>query len=125
MDDNFIDMEFIRGRILELRNTTTLSDRKLSLELGYNPSYIKEILAGRNKPTLEGVLNICDYFKITITEFFDKDNDNPVLMKEIYRELARISNNNLIELHSILKVLQPQDYNALVSLLKRYSKSEK
>jgi len=60
--------------------------RKLSIALGYNPSFIKEILSGRNKPSLDALINICDYFHITLFDFFNIEVDNIILYKEIYNE---------------------------------------
>lgn len=123
MANDIVDIDFIKNRILELRNTTSLSDRKLSIALDYNPSFIKEILSGRNKPSLDALINICDYFHITLFDFFNIEVDNIILYKEIYNELKRLCGDDLYKVLSFLKVLQPQDYQTLVSIINRYCKS--
>ncbi len=120
MRNDNIDMDFIKNRILELRNTTSLSDRKLSMDLGYNPSFIKEILSGRNKPSLDALINICDYFHISLFDFFDTEINHPILYKEIYRELERLCGNDLYKLLTFLKILEPQDYQTLLSIINRF-----
>lgn len=124
MSNDNIDINFVKNRILELRNTTSLSDRKLSAELGYNPSFIKEILSGKNKPSLDALINICDYFHISLSDFFDTEINNPILYKEIYRELERLCGNDLSKIIPFLKTLQPQDYQALRSIINRLINSE-
>lgn len=119
-----IDIDFIRNRILQLRNTSPLSDRKLSLALGYNPSFIKEILSGRNKPSLDSLINICDYFHISLFDFFNVDVHYPILYKEIYKELERLCGDDLHKLLAFLKILQPQDYQMILSIINRFYQSK-
>ena len=117
--DKHIDMDFIRKRIIELEKSSNLSERKLSIELGYNPSYLKEIKSGRSKPSLEALLNICDFFEITLFEFFYSDMNNPITSKKIYDELIRLSNNNLDKFLFILETMKPEDFNAFINLIDR------
>ena len=124
--DNYVDMDFIRNRIFELRISQNLSERKLSLNLGYNPSYIKDISTGKTKSSIDGLLNICDYFKITPSEFFDTDIKNPIYMHEICSELNNKLNNNDIEnLLKILKVLKSHHLRTFFDFLKQYIKQYK
>lgn len=118
---DYIDMDFIRNRISSLRVSANLSERKLSLDLGYNPSYIKEISSGRSKPSVEALLNICDYFKITPYEFFNTDLKNPIYMHELFYELnKKLSNNDIENLLKILRVLKPHHLRAFIDFLNQY-----
>lgn len=120
LDTNPIDMEFIRNKITQLRIHSNISERKLSILLGYNPSYLKEISAGRSNPSLEALLNICDYFNISILEFFDDELTNPVMAKEIYTELKRLCNNDMETLVTILKIIKPSHFNSFIDFMEQY-----
>ena len=42
-----------------------------------------------------GLFYICDYLKITPTEFFDEDNQNPEKLKEIISLLKKLNDEQL------------------------------
>lgn len=112
-------MNFIRKRIIELEKSSNLSERKLSIELGYNPSYLKEIKSGRSNPSLEALLNICEYFNITPLEFFDTELTNPVIFKEIYMELKRLCNDDMDKFLNILKNISPSDLSTFIHFINK------
>ena len=68
-------MNYISKRISRLQEMERLSDRPLSFALGRDGSYINAIHVGKSKPSLEGLVEICDYFGITICEFFNPEMD--------------------------------------------------
>lgn len=73
--DNEAYKEFVRSRIDGLRIRKNISEYKLSLDLGKSQGYIQSITSGRTMPSLEALCDICSYFEITPTEFFDSDID--------------------------------------------------
>ena len=95
--------DFIRNRITELRLHADISEYQMSLDLGQNKSYIQSISSGRALPSMNGFLNICDYFNITPLEFFDADIKNPCLMREINNKLKKFSEKDLIMINSVLE----------------------
>lgn len=86
---------FIRDRITELRLRMNVSEYQMSLELGQNKNYIQSISSGRALPSMNGFLNICDYFGITPLEFFDENIKTPNLMRSIDDKLKRFSEEDL------------------------------
>ena len=68
-----MDKMFIANRITELRLKKNVSEYQMSLDLGRNKSYIQSLSSGRNNPTMENFLEICEYFEITPAQFFDPD----------------------------------------------------
>ena len=72
-----MDECFIRDRIDELRRARGVSEARMSLDIGRTKSYIQNIRCGKSNPSLEALTDICDYFGITLGEFFDRE-------KEIY-----------------------------------------
>lgn len=73
--------KFIRDRINELRMKKNISEYQLSLDLGYSQGYIQSITSGRNLPSMNAFLDICAYFDITSSNFFDSTINNPSLIR--------------------------------------------
>lgn len=77
----------IRNRITELRmSQPNLSEAKLGLKIGMSTSYIQSISSGRASPSMKAFLKICEYFDISLSEFFEERLPSPakrVLRKEI------------------------------------------
>ena len=78
-----MDKMFIANRITELRLKKNVSEYQMSLDLGRNKSYIQSLSSGRNNPTMENFLEICEYFEITPAQFFDPDITNPPLHTKV------------------------------------------
>ena len=99
MENKFEDFEsfkkFISNRFAVIRNAHNISARKLSIEMGQSTEYINQIENGRKMPSMEGLFNFCDYFKITIGEFFDSTQIYPVQYKEIIESLNKLDNEEL------------------------------
>ncbi|MBQ8522178.1 MAG: helix-turn-helix transcriptional regulator [Clostridia bacterium] len=91
---------FVRQRFAIIRNSNNISARKLSIEMGQGTEYINQIENGRKMPSLEGLYNFCDYFKISLSEFFDTSQMYPIQYKEIIGELNKL---DLDELEHITK----------------------
>ena len=91
-----IDYErFIRERISNLRVKANVSARDMSLSIGQNESYINSIENGKILPSIRGLIYICEYFGISLKEFFDEENTNPKLIQDINIEFKRLNNKQL------------------------------
>lgn len=99
MENKFEDFEsfkkFVSNRFAVIRNAHNISARKLSIEMGQGTEYVNQIENGRKMPSMEGLFNFCDYFKITIGEFFDSTQIYPVQYKEIIENLNKLDNEEL------------------------------
>ena len=115
-----MDRKFIGDRITSLRIGRDISERELSNTIGKSDNYINSITTGRTFPSIESLLSICDYFEITIFDFFYLSVQNPELLKKAYDEIIRISADNLEEFILILQSMKPSDFEGLVSFMNRY-----
>ncbi len=61
----------IRDRITQLRIERRLSEYELSLKLGQSKGYIQGISSGRSMPSMKMMMNICEFFGIEMSEFFE------------------------------------------------------
>lgn len=66
--------KFVQERITELRLARNVSEYRLSKDLGYSKGYIQSISSGKTLPSITALYEICDYFQITLREFFDDDS---------------------------------------------------
>lgn len=98
-----MDDKFIQDRINELRMKKNISEYQLSLELGHSQGYIQAITSGRNLPSMSAFLDICVYFDITPSEFFDPAVNNPSLIRNIVKDIKKLSDNDLLLLSTVLK----------------------
>ena len=87
----YIDEKFIKDRIVQLRTQKGVSARDMSLSIGQNKNYINIIENGGNLPSMNGLILICEYFDITLKEFFDTENKNPNTLNELIEKVKPLS----------------------------------
>lgn len=100
-----MDEKFIRLRIAKLRTDNNISARELSLQLGQSTGYINSIENGKSLPSMSMLLYICDFFKITPSEFFDEGNEYPLLLDEIINECKKLDRDSMTSVLNIIKSL--------------------
>jgi transcriptional regulator with XRE-family HTH domain len=66
----------ISKRLKELRKKMGFSQYKLSKESGVSQSYLSCLEAGKKTPTVDTLEKICNTFGISLSEFFEMNNDN-------------------------------------------------
>ena len=91
-----IDANFIRNRITQLRLQKGLSEYQMGYDLGHSRSYVYNISSGKSLPPLTEFLEICNYFGITPSQFFDTSIDNPALLQTAIKELKKLSDDDLM-----------------------------
>ena len=94
--------KFISDRVTELRIKRGVSESQMSVELNYSKGYIQSITSGRTLPSMEGFLNICDYFHITPQGFWEtcapsEGDDQMRRLVSYARELSAEDFNSLIQ----------------------------
>ena len=100
-----MDKSFIRHRYAVIRNAHKISARKLSFELGQSSEYINQIENGNSMPSIENLLNFCDYFDISLGEFFDESIAYPVEYKTVIGELNKLDTMELNTVTELLKMI--------------------
>ena len=63
------------SRIKNLRESAELSSSKLAGELGITSSAISAIETGKNLPSVQLLEKICDYFEISLSDFFAEEDE--------------------------------------------------
>ena len=98
--------EYFRKRISQLRILKNVSARDMSLSLGQSESYINKIENGKAFPSMQVFFYICEYFNITPKEFFDDSLNNPSKIKSLIDDLNTLDENQLNNIHGIVKGLK-------------------
>ena len=68
--------QFVRDRITQLRLKKGVSEYQMSYDLGHSRSYVYNISSGKSLPPMAEFLQICNYFDITPSQFFDESEEN-------------------------------------------------
>lgn len=100
-----MDRQFIKERYARIRLAHNLSARKLSLELGQSREYINQIENGNALPSLEGLFNFCDYFNMSLGEFFEEKFNFPVEYGQIIGELNKMDSQEINQVYEMLKLI--------------------
>ena len=96
-----MDSNFIRKRITDLRIKKGVSEYKMSTDLGHSKSYIQSISSGKSLPSFAEFFYICEYLGITPKDFFDIDNEEPILINHLIKKSKELSCDDLKMLISI------------------------
>lgn len=96
--------DFIK-RLTELRLQKNISARDMSLSIGQNQNYINNIENGKAMPSMSAFFFICDYLKITPSEFFEIKTRNPEKMRNVMRDLQCLSQKNFDNIAEIINAL--------------------
>lgn len=91
-----MDTKFICDRITQLRLHKGVSEYKMSYDIGHSRSYIYNISSGKSLPPMAEFIEICAYFEITPSQFFDESSDYPLLMQTAIEELKKLNDDDLM-----------------------------
>ena len=98
--------EFFSRRLAQLRAQKGVSAREMSLAIGQNSSYINRIENQRAFPSMQGFFYICEYLKMTPSEFFDLESKNPTKIDAIVEDLKRLDDKQLDTIANLVKGLR-------------------
>lgn len=91
-----MDTKFIRDRITQLRIKKGVSEYQMSYDLGHSRSYMYNISSGKSLPPMAEFLEICNYFDISPSQFFNDSSENPALLQTAIEELKKLNDDDLM-----------------------------
>ena len=97
---------YIQNRITELRIARGITEREMSLGLDKSDAYINKIANGKSGVSLPALADICDYFGITMADFFDGMIKNPMLHQELRDGLLELSDHDIELVRTIINRLK-------------------
>lgn len=74
---------FIRKRLFELIDNSDITPTRLSEELHLNKGYFTDVRREKQSVPYDTLIQVCDYFHITLSDFFNPDYS----LKNIHREI--------------------------------------
>lgn len=78
----------IGKKLIQIRKINNISANKLAISIGVDPSTINKIEKGTAKPSIDLLIKICEFFSITLSEFFNNGNNSePVILNPQLKEL--------------------------------------
>ena len=86
---------FTRKRISDLLAEYDISEHKLSIITGHSDGYINSITSGRSLPSFDEFLYICEMLKVTPCEFFNENNQHPVLIDELITAAKKLKSDQI------------------------------
>ncbi|MBQ5783248.1 MAG: helix-turn-helix transcriptional regulator [Oscillospiraceae bacterium] len=98
-----MDEKFFRDRVTQLRLKKGVSEYQMSYDLGHSRGYVYNISSGKALPPMKEFFGICEYFGITPSEFFNEENQHPILINKINEEIKNLSEDDLIILLTLIK----------------------
>lgn len=98
---------YVREQLFELIDNSNISPSKLSEELHLNKGYFADVRRAKQNVPYDILARICDYYHITLSEFFDREYS----LKTTYREV------NLL----CQQVPEAQLKNVIIPILKRFA----
>ena len=90
--------DFVRERITQLRLKKGVSEYQMSYDLGHSRGYVYNFSSGKALPPLKEFFAICDYFEITLQQFFDDATQNPELIQKAVEGMKRLDENDMLML---------------------------
>lgn len=104
-----MDTKFIRNRITQLRLQKGVSEYQMSYDLGHSRSYIYNISSGKSLPPMAEFLQICDYFEISPSLFFDdSSSENPALLQTAIEGLRKLNDDDLMLILGVIRRLDKE-----------------
>lgn len=100
-----MDESYIADRITKLRLARNISEYQMSLELGQSKSYIQGISSRKNLPSVRQLFNIADYFDMTLSEFFEPDNQDSPAVRTAIQELRKLNDDDVKLLLAVIQRL--------------------
>ena len=95
----------IARRIYELRRENGLSSRKLSAEMNFSESYLNKVENLKATVSVPALITICEYFNISLAEFFSFQTENPVELHELTEIYSKLNKENAALLLTIAEKL--------------------
>lgn len=94
-------------RLAQLRCAKNVSARSMSHYLGHNKNYISQIESQKFFPSLTEFFEICDYLRVSPSDFFNTEIKNP---------------NDITEIANLCKKLTPEQADGVYHMLKEFTR---
>lgn len=98
--------KFFSNRLYDLRMQQNVSARKMSNLIGMGDAYINTIENNKSMPKMEQFYFICNYLKISPSDFFDEGNSNPQRLAALMEDLKSLSDEQLATVAAVVREMK-------------------
>ena len=93
--EKFMFEDFFYNRLIKLRMDRGVSQREMRFAIGQNAGYITKLESKASLPSMTVFFYICEYFGITMAEFFDDGTTHPLQVKALLEEIRGLDSDSL------------------------------
>lgn len=97
-----MDELFIKERITQLRINKGVSEEQMSVDLGYDYNYIYDIIEMNSNLSISELIDICKYFEITLSDFFDESIKNPILIRKLLNQIRKMDADEIMLINKLI-----------------------
>ncbi len=111
MDKSDLSIILQKNLIALLNQHNEMSMRQLSSILGTSNSYVQKIMSGTFLPSLDKLLELCDYFDISLATLLADDGKIPMELKvaiDQFKQLSPKSQREVARMIAYLEQLESQ-----------------
>lgn len=94
---------FVNDRIAQLRTDIGVSEKQMSRDLNKDESYLASLRYSNSVPSLKTLKTICEYFHISLSEFFDENIKYPLHIERLLDEAKKATMDEIVLATEILK----------------------
>lgn len=123
--------EYIRQRITDIRISKNIPETTASVGFGRHPNYLSTINREKKTPSYNTLVDICNYFDITLSEFFanypdESFNYGTPIQFQIIEDFLRKTTDvkNLEILKSWTDTLTKDDIKMFIDHLAKFQKNK-
>ncbi|AYH40242.1 hypothetical protein A5N82_13870 [Christensenella minuta] len=111
--------KFVAQRVNELLTENEITNRKaLSHLVGYNEHFISDLLCKKRSPYVVSIYDICEFFGITLEDFFRVDYSKDKTVASVMKLL--VDQYKPEELSLLYDILSHVDKDSIITLLSSY-----
>ena len=86
---------YIRNRVKGLREQKGVSEYKMSKDIDCSDSYVHNFMMGKSLPSHVELFIMCEYFDISLSDFYDTKKRNPVLVNKALDIFSKLDDKDM------------------------------
>lgn len=110
--------KYVLERITELRlSRPGLTESQLSKDLGHKAGYLGTMNAEQKMVSFRTLLRVCDYFQITLEDFFSKAYKGKASVEYLADRLeVLLDDEDILKMIKLLEIMDKEDLQGLLRL---------
>jgi transcriptional regulator with XRE-family HTH domain len=98
--------KYIRNRIAELCSLNKVSEASLLNSIGKSGNYFNTMRRDKGAPSYDTLVDICNFFGISLSAFFKDDIKYPVKLNKMLKDLNTFDPEELDTVESVIRQIK-------------------